>query len=76
MVAIIRKIKGAEKNRNFYRKFGAHEYWNSGEVHTKERAIKRSNELKQEGYFVRITKSTIASDPYWYTIWVSPKTGD
>jgi predicted phosphohydrolase len=75
MAKTIKKIAGYENNKRFYRKFGNHEYWNSGEVSSKLHAEKRAKELRNE-YFVRITKSTIGVEKGWYAIWVSPKKGD
>jgi predicted phosphohydrolase len=69
----INKTKGFESNKQFYRKFGNHEYWNAGETSTKSKAISRAAELRKEGYLVRITKSTISSSKGWYALWVSPR---
>ena len=76
MVARIKKIAGFENNHQFYRKFGNHEYWNSGEVSTKAKAQKNADERRREGYLVRVTKSTISSKDGWYAVWVSPKSGE
>jgi hypothetical protein len=74
MVAHIKKIAGMERNRQFYRKFGNHEYWNSGEANTKAKAQKNAEERRREGFLVRVTKAGII--PGWYTIWVSPRKGE
>lgn len=74
MAARIKKIAGFERNRQFYRKFGNHEYWNSGEASTKAKAQKNAEERRREGYLVRVTKASITTG--WYTVWVSPKKGE